>query len=204
MKRLLSLTITVLSFSCTALYGQFGAQLSLVAPTGYYSYVLKPGVSFEIVGKLGESDGYYSFGGSIGYFRLTATQDTFKTYAVGGLSGNLYPGYSVLHSFEQLSFGITNDLKLMPTKKLTPVLGCDLNFSGIQISEDDYAESVEMSSDNGQNYWLVSIVPRMGVQYKINDKFFLSAFFGRSLSFLGTANAQQYDKTSICFIYYPE
>ncbi len=202
MKKTAFSLLAFLSFSFSALRAQIGAQLSLVAPTGYYSYLLKPGVSFEIVGKYGEADSYYSFGASIGYFSLSATQDTFhNTYGVGGPNNALCPGYSVIHSFEELSFGITNDLKLMPTKKFSPVIGCDLNFSGIQISEDDYAETLELSSDNGEDYWLISIVPRIGLQYKINDKFFLSAFFGRSLSFVGTANAQQYDKTSICFQY---
>ncbi len=202
MKKLLLLTLLLQCFACSAIYGQYGLQASILAPTGYYQYVLKPAVGAEFLIKSGDMDDIYSFGGSIGYAKFNPTQDTFRTYATGG-QGFLFPGYEVIHSYQEISVGVTNDLRLLPERKICPVIGFDLYFYVITVSEDDYAETIIQSSSQGDNYWLLSILPRVGVQYKINESLYLTGGFGRSMSLTGIVQGQVLWKTFFNLIYCP-
>lgn len=204
MKKILSLILLLLPFSGSALYAQYGVQVSLLAPTGYYSYVLKPAPNFEFFMKIGDIDEFYSVGASFGYSSFSPTQDTFRTYAVGGQYNNLFPGYEVLHSYDELFIGITNDFRILPGKKFCPFIGLDMHFDVISISEDDYAETLIQSSDQGDNYWVLSVLPRVGLQYELNDKFYLSGSFGRTVGVIGSTTPQDFWKTSITITYYVE
>lgn len=185
------------------MHGQYGVQISLLAPTEYYTYVLKPAPEFAIFAKEGDDDDYYALGVAFGYSSFKPTQDTFKTYAVGGQYNQLLPGYEVVHSYEELSFGLTNDLRILPDAKLCPVIGMDLSFYLITVAEDSYSETVQSYSTTGDNYWLLSIIPRVGARYQIDKEWYVSGFFGRSMSLTGTATGQTFWKTSVSLTYYP-
>jgi len=203
MKRYLYLILLFLSFSYSKLYAQYGLQASIIAPTGYYSYVLKPTLGIELYAKIGDPDDYYSIGAAFGYATFKPTQDTFKTYAVGGQYNNLFPGYEVIHSYDELSIGVTNDFRILPDSKFCPVIGMDMYFYVIEVGEDDYTETIESYSTTGDDYWLLSFVPRVGAQYQINKEWYLSGFLGRSMSITGTATSQAFWKMSVSLTYYP-
>jgi len=210
LKKTLFLSILLLGLSGKSLYGQFevdgqyGAQFSVIMPTGYYSYILKPAPAYEVFLKLGDMDDFYSLGLSFGYASFKPTQDTFQTYAINsGTSNQLLPGYEVIHSYEELLLGFTTDFRILPKKKFSPILGLDVHFDVISISEDDYAETVIQSSSSGDDYWQLSILPHIGLQYKISDKFFLAASLAKNIGITGEIPTQNYWKPSFTFTYNP-
>lgn len=205
MKRVVLSVLVLLGFSVTGIYAQYGLQTSLTIPTGYYSYVLNPGPAVELFMKIGDPDDYYSFGAALGYSQLKPTQDTFRTYAVGGgYTTQLLPGFEVIHSYQVISIGVTNDLRILPDSKFCPVAGLDVYFYGISISEDDYAENLVSSSSSGNDYWLLSVIPRIGAQYKLNSLFYLSGGLGRCISLTGSADQQSFWKPYLSITYYPD
>ena len=173
---------------------------------------MKPGVSVEFMFKIStfhsdDIDNKYKLGGAIGYYGLKPTQDTFRTYAVGGdLNGNiqLLPGYEVIHKYHAAYIGITNDYAFMGGKKFSPVIGADLYFFIISIDEDDYAETLEQSNSTGNDEWAASFNLRAGAQYKISDNWLLSAGVGRNMRYAGSTPYQTYWKTFISISYYAQ
>ncbi len=202
MKPLLRFTLLFIFLSFNKSYGQYEFNLGYMAPSGDISYLLKPAPSFEFVFHTGDVDSHYHFGFSLGYCSLSTTQDTFRTYAVGGPTGGVLPGYEVIHKYEVVPIGMRNEFILFPEKKLSPVLALDLVFNIISIDEDDYAETFIQSSETGDTYWSLAILPRFGAQYKLNDNIVFTAGFGRSMSFTGTVENDAYWKTYIGIKYY--
>ncbi len=199
MKPLLRFACLLIFLGFNKSYGQYEFNLGLMAPSGDTKYLLKPAPSFEFVFNTGDVDSHYHFGASIGYCRLSPTQDTFKTYAVGGA---VLPGYEVIHSYELYPIGLRNEFTFFPDKKFSPILALDLYFYVISISDDYYAETLIQSSITNDTYWALAIIPRIGLQYELNDQISLTGGFGRSMSFTGTVDAQSYWKTYIGIKYY--
>jgi len=171
-----------------------------MAPAGYNNkYLLKPAPSFEVNFIIGDPDKHFHFGFSLGYCNLKPTQDTFKTYALGSA---VLPGYEVIHDYEFISIGMRNEFTLFPDKKISPVLGIDLYMYVINISDDYYAETLIESSVTNDNYWSLAILPRIGLQYKLNDNISFTAGIGRSMSFTGIIDFQSYWKTYIGIKYF--
>lgn len=204
MKLLLRFAFLFFFLPGTIVCGQYSLNTSLVIPSGDYAYLLKPAPCFELGFKTGDIDSHYTFTLSLGYCKMHPTQDTFRTYAVGGNPFALLPGYEVIHSYEVLPIGMSNEYVILGKKKLSPFVGLDLYFYVISIAEDDYAETLVQSSTTGDIYWSLAILPRIGCQYKINDKFLLSGGLGRSMSFTGTAPTHASWNPFITIAYYPD
>ncbi|HTB07857.1 MAG TPA: hypothetical protein VK806_12965 [Bacteroidia bacterium] len=202
MRSFVRITYLFIFFSISKSYAQDELNIGLVMPAGYTSYILKPAPCFEFAYGTGEFDDHYHFGFSIGYSRMFPTQDTFRTYGLGGQTGGLLPGYEVIHKYTVLPIGLRNEYVLLTDKKVSPIIACDVYFYVITIDEDDYAETAIQSSEQGDNYWLLSILPRLGLQYKLNDSWLLTGGFGRSMSFAGIVQAQAFWKAYVGIKYY--
>jgi len=190
MKHFLGLRCLCIFIGIGTSYGQYEFDLGAIVPNGQFAYLVKPAPTFEIGYNIGEIDSYYRFGMTIGYFSLSPTQDTFRIY--GTLSTNsgttILPGYEVVHHYGELYIGLKNEFVPFPHKKASPVIGLDL-YCGIQsISEDDYVETQEQSSNSGDEEFLFSIVPRLGAQYKLTDKLLLTADVATSIGFYGSVD----------------
>lgn len=154
---------------------------------------------FEVGYKAGDDDDFYQFGASLGYAILRPTADTFRTYAIGN---QLMPGYEVIHSYSIFSVGVTNDFNILKRKKLSPVIGIDMYFYAITIAEHNYAEGLIDESTTGDSYWLISLLPRIGLRYKVGENIIIEAGCGKNWSIIGTSNALPFIKpyVSVSFL----
>jgi len=172
---------------------------SYIAPSGYYSYLLKPGVLTELSYKIGFFNGKVNVGLSLGYTVLQPTKDTFRTY--GWASGTFEPGYEVIHAYRILAIGVPIEYVPLHNRRVSPVAGCDFYFYILEIAEDDYTQNVGQYYTTGDNFWLEALCPHVGVQYKINDQCIVTSGLGRSISFNGTTYSQAFWKTYISIAY---
>ena len=172
-------------------------------PTGDFSYLMKPAPCFEITLKPGDMDNQYKPGMAIGYCSFTATQDTFRTYTLqtGGLGNYVLPGYKVYHKYSMGFIAITNEYSFLKRPKLSPFVGLDLYGYLMVYSDDYYAETFVQSSETNSSYIYIALIPRIGVQYKLNDLFLLSAGLGRNMPIVSTEPAG-YWKSYINVSYY--
>lgn len=206
MKPLLRLTSIILLFTISKSYGQnYEFNIGSVTPFGQFAYFVKPSITAEAGFGLGYNDSYYRFAMTLGYFALSPTQDTFRVYATSSSnSGNMVlPGWEVVHHYAELYLGIKNEFIPLPNKKVSPIIGLDI-YVGIQsISEDDYYETIGYSSVSGDEEFLISLAPRIGVQYKLSDQIILCANEAMSLGFIGTVD-ESYWRTYIGIKYFPK
>lgn len=189
---------------CVAItaHAQYEFNISSMVPSGKVAYLLKPAPCFEIGGIIGGQDDNFHIGFGLGFMSPKPTQDTFRTYAIG--PGGLLPGYEVIHSYQVLLIDIRTEYVFMPTKKISPLAGFDLNFDVISIADDYYAETLEQSSTTGDKFWTLAALPRIGLQYNVSEKITLLGGLGRSMSFVGTVDSQSYWKPYIGIRYFPD
>ena len=195
---LLAIVVTFLSVAQG--FSQWVIQPSVIIPTGFNSYLLKPGPSLEVIYKIpDDGDAFYRFGAGFGYSVLKPTADTFRTYAIGS---QFMPGYEVMHSYSIFSIGVTNDFNILKHKKLSPVIGIDIYFYAISISEHNYAKGSIDESTTGDSYWQLALLPKIGVRYRLGKNFIIEAGCGKNISILGTSDALPFIKpyASIAFL----
>lgn len=194
------LAVVITFCSITQGLSQWVIQPSLTMPTGFNSYLLKTGPSLEILYKIpDDADAFYRVGVGFGYSVLKPTADTFRTYAIGR---QFMPGYEVINSYSIFSVGVTNDFNILKHRKLSPVIGIDIYFYTITIAEHDYAEGLVDESTTGDSYWLLSLLPRIGLRYRLGKNLLIEAGCGKNLSIVGTSNALPFIKpyVSIAFL----
>lgn len=195
------LLLVVITFcSITQGLSQWVIQPSVIIPTGFNSYLLKPGPSLEILYKIpDDADAFYRFGAGFGYSVLKPTADTFRTYAIGS---HFLPGYEVMHSYSIFSVGVTNDFNILKRKKLSPVIGIDIYIYAISIAEHNYAEGLIDETTTGDSYWQLALLPRIGLRYKLGENIVIEAGCGKNITILGTSDALPFIKPyiSIAFL----
>lgn len=212
MKSITRLSVFLVMLFAGQIKAQYIFQTSFVNSIGDWAYTIKPGSPcFELGFRIkrfggGFIDSKYSLGGTLGYFSLKPTQDTFPTYATGNVNGpmQLFPGYEVIHYYHALFVSFTNDYAFMANKRFSPVVGLDLDFFIISTSVSNYAETLEQSSSSGNDDFSASIVPRIGAQYKLSDNWLLSAGAGLNITYASSIEAQEYWKPYISIMYFPK
>lgn len=200
MKHLLHLSILLLVFGSSPVFGQWGIKISTMIPSGhYYPYLLKPGLGIELSGKASFNDDnpQYKIGAAFGYYWFKPTQDTFATYAIGP---QLLPGYEVIHSYSILQAGITNDFRILKDGNFSPIVGCNLFIDVFDISHDDYTETLSNASTTNDTFYNWAIVPKIGVQYQLNPVL-ISAGLERSMGFGGQIGSQAFWEPYISVIF---
>lgn len=195
------LLVVVITFcSITQAISQWVIQPSAILSTGFNSYLFKTSPSLEVIYKMpNDEDAFYQIGVAFGYAVMRPTADTFRTFAIGS---QFLPGYEVIHSYSIFSSGVTSDFNILKHRKLSPVIGLDIYFYTITIAEQYYAEGLIDASTTGDNYWLLAVLPRIGLRYKLGESLIIEAGCGKNISITGTSTALPFIKPylSIAFL----
>jgi hypothetical protein len=180
---------------------QYGFQMSYIGLSGTYAYIFKPAAGFELNFKTGDIDSRVRGSFSIGYYNMLPTQDTFSSYTIRGGSGTtLLPGNYTVKNYSVVPIGFGVEYHPFDSK-LSPYIGLDGYFYVIDYSYHEYYYSF-IDEDNEETLWQVGIVPKIGLSYKINDNWLISAGIGLSIGITGTADTQSYTKTFLNISYY--
>ena len=203
MKKLYLLIFGIIFFSGIGkINAQFGVDLSYIGPVGRSAYLLKPAVGIDARFVSGDMDSKLRGCFSLGYYGFTPTQDTFPTVTLeSGGAYALIPGHEVIKSYGVVPIGFGVEYRPLKTK-LSPVFGLEGYFYVIDISYHSDVQNV-IDEDNETTEWEFAIMPKIGLSYKLNDKWLVSARIGYSLGIAGTVDTQSYWKTSFGFTYYP-
>ncbi len=171
-----------------------------MAPIGKTAYILKPGYGAELHFLSGDIDDRWKLNIGLGYYIFKATQDTFNTYGLEfSQKTTLYPGYSILRKYNIASMGAGFTYKILD-KILSPTVGLDANVSIITLSESNVSGLINSSTDN-ESYWRLSIGPKIGGCYEINENWLLNAGVGSSFG-IGNSGVQSYWKPYISINYF--
>jgi len=202
MKKPLSALIVLFVLGCGAAHAQYGIQVSYIAPDGNNAYLFNPGVGIALKYTTGaiDTNSRVRFDFSIGYYKLTPTQDTFSNYQV--VKGKLYPGYDVVKNYSVIP--LEAGVEYHPFGgRLTPFVGIDLNFSLINYQYHSYVES-QYNNNTAETDLLFSAIPKIGLSYQVGNNWLISAGVGYSLVIAGSlnVNTQSYYKTYLCLSYY--
>lgn len=200
-KTLISLII-ISSFGIVNAHAQYGIQVSYIAPDGNNAYIFNPGVGIELKYTTGAIDtsSRVRFDFSIGYYKLTPTQDTFSNYQVA--NGKLYPGYDAVKNYSVIP--VEAGVEYHPFGgRLTPFVGIDVNFSLINYQYHSYVES-QYDNNSAETDLQFSAIPKIGLSYQVGNNWLISAGVGYSLVIAGSANvnSESYYKTWLCLSYY--
>ena len=126
MKKILFVFVLFLLLGIHGAFAQFGIQYSYIAPSGDNVYIFNPGSGVDLkytTGVIDTSRTRFSF--SIGYYKLSTTQDTFPDYKV--TNNKLYPGYDIVKNYSVIP--ISGGIEYHPFEgRLTPYVGLDLIF----------------------------------------------------------------------------
>lgn len=184
------------------LRAQYGVSLNHINPKGNYAQVFKSTVGFEFVFRASEQDDQLRFGASIGYFKLTAKQDTFPVYAVSGGGGGtkLYSGYETFNNYFSIPIGINLDYQFLD-RKLSPLVGIDFYshfFSYDYTSEIEKVDNVVAEESNVS----IGYLPRIGLSYDHNEFVTFDIGIGRSSSIEKGYSPQGYWKSYFLTTFY--
>jgi hypothetical protein len=187
--------ILLLGFSTTKAQS-FSLETPVIIPTGITAYLFKPSIGVEGAKHIDIND-RFRLGILVGFFQLRPTQDTFNTYAIGGLNApNLLPGWEVIHSYNVLYSGFSLTYKVLEGN-LTPIIGLDFNVDLILLHDDVFIDTYILANSNYDTFYNFSAIPRLGAQYKYDDTWLFSAGCGMSVCFGGTQGFQTFVKPYI-------
>jgi hypothetical protein len=210
MKPLLRFLVVLSIFFAVNANGQFFLQTSLVNPYGDWAYLIKPGAPCVEVGfdsRLfhgDDIDNRFRIEGSVGYFAVKPTQDTFSTYGISNYNGpvELFPGYEVIQKYHALFVSFKFEYAFTGNKKFSPVLGVSFDFFIMSITTDNYTETIQASNSSDNSEWSASIIPYIALQYKLSQSFLLSAGLGANMAYAGSTDYQTFWKPTIRITYF--
>ncbi|MES2655605.1 MAG: hypothetical protein V4620_08450 [Bacteroidota bacterium] len=190
-----------LFFYCEKINAQYSVRASYIKPSGIFGYTFKPTVEAEIAFVDGEIDSKFRFGFSIGYYSLTARQDTFFSYGIR--NGSVYlPAYSIWNSYKALPLALNLDYKILD-KRFSPILGLDgvitlVDYKYISDLNSSYHKDVTGGTVTG------GFITRVGLQYELSDNFLIATSFGKNFGLdFKTMDANNIWKMQLGIVYYP-
>jgi len=180
---------------------QYGVQYSYLSPAGDNVYIFNPASGIALTYTTGVIDTSRTrFNFSIGYYKLSPTQDSFPNYRVS--NGKLYPGYDIVKNF--VVFPLSAGIEYHPFEgRLNPYVGIDLNVSIISYSYHDYIENLQ-NDDKSETDWALGLYPKIGLGYVINQNWLVAAGIGYNFELAGSssANNQSFVKSFLSLSYY--
>jgi len=200
--KILSTIVIFLVLGCFTASAQYGVQVSYIAPDGNNIYIFKPAVGVELKYTTGAIDtsSRVRFAFSIGYYKLSPTQDTFSNYLVS--KGKLYPGYDIVKNYSVIP--VAAGVEYHPFEgRLTPYIGMDLDFFLINYSYHSYVE-MQYDDNKTETDLAISAIPKIGLSYQIGNNWLLSAGIGYSIEIASSSNvnSQSYFKSTLGLTYY--
>jgi len=179
LKQFIFVIITILIWNNAI--SQIGVQISYIKPAGTYGYVFKPTLGLEFNKEFSEREDNFRLGLSVGVFHLATRMDTFPTYAIMySSSTTLLPGYEIYKNYFSIPVGLNIEWKL-GKKKLSPIIGTDVYLHFIFYKHWHFTTNLAEEYDSGGTF-SIGLVPRVGVLYKINEKYSLSMGIGKCMS----------------------
>ena len=202
MRKNLPIIVILVILGITTASAQYGIQLSYIAPDGTSAYIFKPAVGIELKYTTGaiDTNSRVRFDFSIGYYKLSPTQDSFSNYQV--VNAKLYPGYDIIKNYSVIP--IEAGVEYHPfAGKLTPFVGINLDFSVINYAYHSYVES-QYDNNTNETDLQFSAIPKIGLSYQVGHSWLISGGIGYSLPIAGSANvnSQSYWKSYLCLTYY--
>jgi hypothetical protein len=196
MKKLFLAAFLCLLFS-GGLRAQVGVQVSYIAPTGGYQYILKRTVGAELLlPTIKDLDEQLNFFLSAGIYFYRPTADTFRTVTITTETGRgpVIPSTQVIRYAIAIPLGFSTEYRFIDGP-LSPMAGAEADFYLVELNM--ITNSAYISSSGSETYWTTGITPKAGVAYHWNDEWLFTAGIGRSFGIIGIVHPQVHFKTFI-------